>query len=179
MTRLSNFFPIAVALLIGGCARDFPYEVMLLEGDMEPVVYGKPVGLETFDVEEFPVQYVLRRTGYSVHAAIDKTQLHPTVVFWATDALGNPLSVTGESIKCVAAFRPLLDTDPMKREFPFATQRLLWLSEPLGPCSAIDPNQARQNDLVLKIGNDSSKPVREIIAFRIVRNGTYRLYDGI
>ena len=166
---------LAAWCLVACVPRDFPYYVMTLEGDIVPVEYGLPEDLDTRGVDEFPVRYELRRSGYTVHAAVDQSAHSPTFVFWATDSSLAPLAVSGKGIRCVGGFRPLLDNDPMKQKYPFAYHEFTWVPA----CSAVIPDEAFQGEIVLDINGSDGTPIREIILFRVVRNGTKRVYDAI
>lgn len=176
MVTLRSLVLVTAAWCLAACVpRDFPYYVMMLEGDIVPVEYGLPEDLSTRGVDEFPVRYELRRPGYTVHAAVDRSAHMPTMVFWATDSQGGPLPVTGQFIRCIAGFVPLLENDPMRSKFPYAEHRFSWV-----PCrGATIPDDAFQNDVVLDIESAEGTSIREVIPFRVVRNGTNRVYDAI
>ena len=169
---------LGVIQCTGGCARDFPYEVLLLEGDMQVVEYGLPKEINTRGVEKFPVEYVLRRSRYSVHAVVDRTQYSPTIIFWATDPSGRSLVVAGRPIKCIADFSLLTDLDPMKQKYPLAEHRFVWRPTDYGPCGTLDPADSIENEVVLIIESGTGETAQEIIPFRVIRNGTVRIYDS-
>lgn len=167
---------VALTIPLGGCVpRPFPYEHLVLAGEMKPTGYGGPSGIEYIGVDDYPTRYELRRPEYTLHAVIAPMSNMPNVVFYVVGRSDDAFTVTGSSIRCGGGFRRIGKGDPIRADLPLAEEQFHWIPEPSGPCADVDPPQV----IHLTVTSSSGARHTETIPFTVVRDGIHWELDAL
>jgi hypothetical protein len=167
---------VALTIPLGGCVpRPFPYEHLVLAGEMSPTKYGGPGGMHYIGVDDYPTRYELRRPEYTLHAAIAPTANTPNMVFYVVGRSDDAFTVTGSNIRCGGAFMRIPRNDPIRAELPLAEEQFRWMPEPSAACADVDPPQV----IRLTITSSSGARHTEAIPFIVVRNGIHWELDAL
>lgn len=105
-------------VVLSGCVRTSPYEHFDFSPSMTVTEVGKPEGIDTIGVDEYPIRYQLQRKAYTLHAVVDPYSNAPAVVFWPVDSAASVLPVEAQPIRCRGAFRYLAKGAQLRKEFP-------------------------------------------------------------
>lgn len=161
-----------------GCVRTSAYEHFDFSPSMTVTEVGKPEGIYTIGVDEYPIRYQLQREAYTLHAVIDPDSNRPAVVFWAVDSTGSVLPVEAQPIRCRGGFRYLGKGAQLRKEFP-VEKEFVWIPTSVGPCRVENANESGLFTLELSIGDSRWTTYDESVIFRVVRNGLQWELDWI
>lgn len=180
--RDNNKYTVLILLVslvgLSGCVRTSAYEHFDFSPSMTVTEVGKPEGIDTIGVNEYPIRYQLQRKAYTLHAVIDPYSNNPAVVFWAVDSTGSVLPVEAQPIRCRGAFRYLGKSAQLRRKFP-VEKEFVWLPTSVGSCRTENANESGPFELNLRIGEPNWTGYEESLVFRVVRNGLQWEFDSV